>query len=79
MPEMKAAHHLMLFVKTHGGTAVTDAMVGYLLENPDGTVQKAMTMGMFGGYGADVNLGQAGTYTIKVKALANKEKFVDEF
>ncbi len=79
MPEMKATHHLMLFVKTHEGVAVTDAMVGYLLKNPDGTLQKAMTMGMSGGYGADVNLGQPGTYTIKAKALVGKDKLVDEF
>ena len=54
-------------------------MVGYLVKNPDGTLQKAMTMGMSGGYGADVDLSQAGTYIIKVKALAEKNKLVDEF
>jgi len=79
MPEMKATHHLMMFVKKHEGAAVTDAMVGYLVKNPDGTLQKAMTMGMSGGYGADVDLSQVGTYTIKVKALAEKNKLVDEF
>jgi len=78
-PEMKATHHLMMFVKKHQGAAVTDAMVGYLVENPDGTLQKAMTMGMSGGYGADVDLSQVGTYTIKVKALSQKNKLVDEF
>ncbi len=79
MPEMKATHHLMMFVKKHEGAAVTDAMVGYLVKNPDGTLQKAMSMGMSGGYGADVDLSQVGTYTIKVKALAEKNKLVDEF
>lgn len=79
MPEMKATHHLMMFVKKHGGGAVTDAMVGYLVKNPDGTLQKAMTMAMSGGYGADVDLSQVGIYTIKVKALAEKNKLVDEF
>ena len=79
MPEMKATHHLMMFVKKHDGVNITDAMVGYLVKNPDGTLQKAMTMGMSGGYGADVDLSQAGTYIIKVKALAEKNKLVDEF
>ena len=79
MPEMKATHHLMLFVKTDNGAPVTDAMVGYLLKNPDGTLQKAMAMGMAGGYGADVDLSRPGTYTIKAKALVGKDKLVDEF
>jgi hypothetical protein len=79
MPEMKATHHLMMFVKKHEGVAVTDAMVGYLVKNPDGTLQKAMAMAMSGGYGADVDLSQVGIYTIKVKVLADKNKLVDEF
>ena len=79
MPEMKATHHLMLFVKSHGGEAIKTAMVGFLIENPDGTLQKKMTMAMAGGYGADVELRKAGTYTMKIKALAGKEKIVDQF
>ncbi|GAB6143077.1 hypothetical protein [Desulfocicer niacini] len=79
MPEMTATHHLMMFVKKHEGAAVTNAMVGYLVRNPDGTLQKAMTMAMSGGYGADVDLSQVGIYTIKVKALVDKNKLVDEF
>ena len=79
MPEMTATHHLMMFVKKHEGAVVTNAMVGYLVKNPDGTLQKAMTMAMSGGYGADVDLSQVGIYTIKVKALVDKNKLVDEF
>ena len=79
MPEMKATHHLMLFVKSHGGEAMKTATVGFLIENPDGTLQKKMSMAMAGGYGADVELRQAGTYTIKIKALVGEYKIVDQF
>lgn len=79
MPEMKATHHLMFFVKSHGGEAMKTATVGFLIENPDGTLQKKMSMAMAGGYGADVELSQAGTYTIKIKALVGKDKVVDQF
>lgn len=79
MPEMKATHHLMLFIQSHGGEAMKTATVGFLIENPDGTLQKKMSMAMASGYGADVELAQAGTYTIKIKALAGKNKIVDQF
>jgi len=79
MPAMKATHHLMLFVKPHGGEAVKTATVGFLIENPDGSLQKKMTMAMAGGYGADVEMHQTGTYTIKIKAIAGKDKIVDQF
>ncbi len=81
MPAMKATHHLMLFIKSHddheaiaeGGT------VGYLVKNPDGTTQKKMTMAMGGGFGADLDFGAKGVYTIKIKALAEGNKLVDTF
>jgi hypothetical protein len=79
MPEMKATHHLMLFVKSHGGEVLKSVTVGFLIENPDGTLQKKMAMAMAGGYGADLELGQTGTYTMKIKALAGKDKIVDQF
>ena len=79
MPEMKATHHLMLFIKSHDGHPMDKGRVGFFIENPDGTVQKAMAMGMGDGYGADVVLDQAGSYTIKAKALAGKDKVMDRF
>ncbi len=79
MPEMKATHHLMMFIKSHGGEEVKSGTVGFLIENPDGTKQKKMAMGMGAGYGADVELRQAGNYTITVKALASSDKIVDKF
>ncbi|SMC82700.1 hypothetical protein SAMN02746065_111107 [Desulfocicer vacuolatum DSM 3385] len=79
MPEMKATHHLMLFVKSHGGQIMKTATVGFLIENPDGTLQKMMGMAMAGGYGADVEFSQAGSYTVKMKALVEKDKVMDQF
>ncbi|SLM31381.1 conserved exported hypothetical protein [Desulfamplus magnetovallimortis] len=79
MPEMKATHHMMLFIKSHEGKAPEKAMVGFLIQNPDGTTQKIMAMGMGDGFGADVDFGKTGIYKIKVKAMAGEEKLLDTF
>ncbi len=42
--------------------------VGYLLEGPGDSKQKAMVMS--GGFGADVNLAAKGKYAIKTKIAA---------
>ena len=79
MPEMEDTHHLMVYVKDRNGKPVSEAMAGYLIENPDGTEQKKMTMAMAGGFGADINLEQQGTYTVKTKIMAEKNKLMDSF
>lgn len=79
MPEMKDTHHLMLYIKAPHGHAVDKGKVGYLLKNPDGTDQKKMTMVMSGGYGADINLGAKGKYTIKTKVVSGKDMLIDNF
>ena len=79
MPEMAATHHLMVYIKDPQGQMVDQAKAGYLLGNPDGTEQKAMTMAMSGGFGADVVLDQPGTYTIKTKVMAGEAKLIDSF
>ncbi|MCF8045238.1 MAG: hypothetical protein K9J83_05190 [Desulfarculaceae bacterium] len=79
MPEMEDTHHLMVYVKTSSGDPVSQAMAGYLIENPDGTEQKKMTMAMAGGFGADINLEQQGSYTVKAKIMAEKNKLIDSF
>lgn len=79
MPEMQVTHHLMLYVKAPHGEAVDNGMVGYMVKSPDGSWQKAMAMGMGGGYGADVTLLAKGTYLIKAKVVDGKAKLMDEF
>jgi hypothetical protein len=77
MSQMKS-HHLMLYIVGPDGKKVEDAKVGYLVEGPNGE-QKAMTMGMEGGFGADVDLKAKGTYEIKAKAIVGDKTLVDEF
>ncbi len=79
MPDMAATHRLMVYVKDPGGIDVEDAKTGFLIDGPDGEVQKAMCMGMGGGYGADVNLEKKGTYTVKTKIVNGKDKLLDSF
>ncbi len=79
MPEMKDTHHLMVHVKDAAGQKVDKAKVGFLIENPDGSTQKKMAMGMAGGFGADVNLEKKGVYTIKTKVMAGETKLMDSF
>lgn len=79
MPEMKATHHLMVYVKDPSGNMVDRAKVGYLIENPDGSEQRAMTMPMRGGHGADIALDAPGTYTVKTKVVAGDRTLMDSF
>jgi hypothetical protein len=79
MPEMDATHHLMVFIKTPAGENPQSAKVGYLVEGPHGSTQKAMTMAMAGGFGADVDLSKKGIYAIKTKAVADDAKLIDSF
>ncbi|GBC59914.1 hypothetical protein DENIS_0856 [Desulfonema ishimotonii] len=79
MPEMKNTHHLMVYVRDAEGKTVDNAKVGYLIEGPDDARQKAMCMGMGGGFGADVNMGAAGKYMVKTKVMAGDTKLMDEF
>jgi hypothetical protein len=79
MPEMQHSHHMMVYVRDRDGNAVESAKVGYLIQGPGGDVQKAMCMGMGGGYGADVSLEDAGAYTIKTKVVAGDKTLMDGF
>ncbi|MHB8763554.1 MAG: hypothetical protein ACYDA8_04320 [Deferrisomatales bacterium] len=78
MAKMKS-HHLMLYVVGPDGKPVTDAKLGYLVKGPDDKEQKAMAMGMKGGFGADVDFSAKGAYQIKTKAIAGDKTLVDEF
>jgi hypothetical protein len=77
-PERKT-QHLMVSITGPDGAAVEQGKVGFLVTGPDGSKQKAMAMGMKGAYGADVDLGGKGVYTIKAKAVIENRKLFDTF
>jgi len=77
--EADTTHHLMVYVMDPDGHAVEAGKLGYLVEGPDGTKQKLMTMGMQGAYGANVNFKTKGTYTVKTKFLIGDKKLLDSF
>ena len=79
MPEMKATHHMMVYVTGPDGAVLAQAKVGYLVVGPDGQQQKLMAMGMSDGFGADVDFGTPGAYTVRTKAVAGDTTLMDEF
>jgi hypothetical protein len=79
MEGMTATHHLMVYIKNAKGDTVAADKVGFLITGPDEKDQKVMTMGMSGGYGADINLSEPGDYTIKTKAIVGEQKLIDAF
>lgn len=74
-------NHLMVYIeKSPGKTLQGD--VAFFITGPDRKDFMTMTMGMFGGYGADVIMKLKGTYTIKTKISlesGDAVKLVDEF
>ena len=46
-------NHLMVYIKGADGKEVS-GKIGFIITGPDGKDFKTMTMGMYGGYGADV-------------------------
>lgn len=79
MPEMKATHHMMVYVVSPDGAPVAEAKVGFLVIGPDGQQQRLMAMGMQDGFGADVDFKAAGAYTVRTKAVAGDTTLLDEF
>jgi len=75
----KATNHLMIFIKDGNGKELSDGKVGFILTGPDKTEQKTLTMGMTGGYGADVALKAPGIYTIRTKAVFGDRNVVEDF
>lgn len=78
MGKMKS-HHLMAYVTSPEGEAVPDAKVGYLLRGPLRGEQMAMAVFMDGGYGADVDLKDAGACYITTKILVDDKTLIDKF
>jgi hypothetical protein len=77
-PQRKT-QHLMVSFKSPEGKPVLQGKVGFLVKGPDGGKQKAMTMGMKGAYGADMDFSQKGLYSIKTKAVVGDKKMFDQF
>jgi hypothetical protein len=77
-PERKT-WHLMVTITGPEGSKVEKGKVGFLVVGPDGSKQKAMAMGMKGSYGADVDIGEKGVYTVKTKAIIGDRKLFDRF
>lgn len=77
-PERKT-WHLMVTITGPEGSKVEKGKVGFLVKGPDGSKQKAMAMGMKGSYGADVDIGEKGVYTVKTKAIIGNRKLFDNF
>lgn len=64
VPDM--TNHLMVYIRKPDGKIVPGD-VAFLLTGPDGKDFRTMTMGMYGGYGADISLKLKGAYTIRSK------------
>mgnify|MGYP006420205151 FL=1 len=77
-PEKKT-QHLMVAVTGPEGSDVLKGKVGFLVTGPGGSKQKAMAMGMKNAYGADMDFGKKGLYTIKMKAVFGEKKIFDRF
>ena len=77
-PERKT-WHLMVTITDPEGSKVEKGKVGFLVKGPNGSKQKAMAMGMKGSYGADVDIGEKGAYTVKTKAIIGDRKLFDNF
>ena len=71
--------HLMVSITAPEGAKVEQGKVGFLVSGPDGSTQKGMAMGMKGAYGADMDFGDKGVYTVKTKAVFGDRKLFDRF
>lgn len=70
-------NHLALYIKAAGGKAVS-GKIGFNIKNPDGSDFKTLTMGLPGGYGADVIFKAKGSYKIQMKAVIDGKTINDE-
>lgn len=75
----KATHHLLLYLRGADGKSNPPAKVGFEITAPDGGVQRTLTMGMQGAYGADVAMAAKGEYRIRLKAETGAVVLADEF
>ncbi len=71
-------NHLVVSIKDGKGKAVS-GKVGFFIISASGKEQKTLTMGMHGGYGADVSFKEKGVYKIQTKAVIDGKTLVDDF
>jgi hypothetical protein len=70
-------NHLALYIKGTDGKPVS-GKIGFNIKNPDGSAFKTLTMGLPGGYGADVIFKAKGSYKIQMKAVIAGKTINDE-
>jgi len=70
-------NHLVVYAKGADQKSVI-AKIGFNITNPDGSAFKTLTMGMQGGYGADVIFKAKGLYKIRMKAVIAGKTIDDE-
>lgn len=70
-------NHLMIYIKGADNKEVS-GKIGFIITGPDGKDVKTLTMGMYGGYGADVSFKAKGIYKIKTKATIKDKTVNDE-
>lgn len=68
-------NHLMVYIQKPDRKIMPGDVV-YLLTGPDGKDYRTMTMGMYGGYGADISLKLKGVYTIRTNIIIESGKKV---
>lgn len=73
------SHHLMVYLLGPDGKPATNGKVGYLVNQPDKTDFKTLTMPMEGGFGADIDLVATGDYKITTKIVLGATTLMDEF
>lgn len=71
-------NHLVVSIKDNKGKAVS-GKVGFFIISAGGKEQKTLTMGMHGGYGADVSFKEKGIYKVQTKAVFDGKTLVDDF
>jgi hypothetical protein len=71
-------NHLVVYILDADNNPVS-GKVGFIVTDPSGKEFKTLTMGMGGGYGADVIMKAPGTYKIKTKAVVGDETLMDAF
>ncbi len=74
-----ATNHLMVYIET-ADARILPGDVAFVITGSDGKGITTMTMGMYGGYGADINLGGKGQYKIRTKINLDRGiRLDDEF
>lgn len=71
-------NHLVVYLTGPDNRSVS-GKVGFIVTDPSGNEYKTLTMGMDGGYGADIVLKTPGVHKIMTKAVIGEKTLMDEF